>query len=567
MKKFFIFLLAVVMIVPMLAACDVRQTANVPDMAGESVTDWSYILTSTGDGYVLIRKFSTLHLLPGTEEIPVEFDEHVKIAAEINGIPVVAIDIGAFLGCSDIVSVSIPESVVSISESAFLMCPELVSITVAKGNPNYKSVDGNLYSKSGDTLLQYATGKTAASFAVPSGVTRINTGAFAGCPYLTAIEVDESNPNYKSVDGNLYSKDGGVLLQYAVGKTETSFTVPSGVEKIDAYAFRSGKLTSVTVADSVTDIAASAFYGCSSLTSINIPDGVASIGSSAFYGCSSLTSINIPDGVTSIGSSAFKGCSGLTSINIPDGVTSIDSSAFKGCSGLMSINIPDGVTSIGSSAFEDCSSLTSITIGNGVTHIDRSAFYGCEGLTSITVDADNPAFCSADGNLYNKSKTTLIQYARGKTATTFSVPDSVTDIAASAFYGCDSLTSINISDGVTSIGSSAFEDCGSLTSINIPDSVTSIGSSAFEDCDSLTSINIPDSVTSIGSSAFEDCDSLTSVYYGGTASEWGEIEMYPSGSALNPGLDSATVYYYSETEPVEEGNYWYYDENGNPVAW
>ncbi len=89
------------------------------------------------------------------------------------------------------------------------------------------------------------------------------------------------------------------------------------------------------------------------------------------------------------------------------------------------------------------------------------------------------------------------------------IPDSVTSIGTSVFYGCSSLTAITIPDSVTSICGSAFRGCRSLTAITIPDSVTSIGDYAFRGCSSLTVITIPDSVTSIGDSAFYDCSSLT----------------------------------------------------------
>ena len=62
-----------------------------------------------------------------------------------------------------------------------------------------------------------------------------------------------------------------------------------------------------------------------------------------------------------------------------------------------------------------------------------------------------------------------------------------------------------IPNSVTSIGDSAFWGCSSLTSIIIPNSVTRIGGGAFGNCDSLTSVTIPNSVTSIGAYAFSDC--------------------------------------------------------------
>ena len=173
------------------------------------------------------------------------------------------------------------------------------------------------------------------SIAIPSSVTSIWIASWE-CGLLTSIEVDSNNPNYKSIDGNLYSKDGKTLIKYAIGKTDTNFTIP----------------------DSVTSIGVEAFSGCSSLTSIVIPDSVISIGDGAFYICESLTSVVIGNSVTSIGSYAFYSCSSLTNIVIPDSVTSIDGWAFYSCSSLTSVVIPDSVKSMGSHVFVYCDPLT-----------------------------------------------------------------------------------------------------------------------------------------------------------------------------------------------------------------
>ena len=109
-----------------------------------------------------------------------------------------------------------------------------------------------------------------------------------------------------------------------------------------------------------------------------------------------------------------------------------------------------------------------------------------------------------------------------------------------------------------------------MTNITIPNNVTSIYKSAFSKCSSLTEVVIPDSVTSIDGYAFSNCSNLTTVYYNGTEEDWGNISInYDNNCLLN-----ATRYYYSETEPAlnaegtaYDGNYWYYNENGEPTVW
>ena len=381
--------------------------------------------------------------------------------------------------------------------------------------------------------------------------------------------------------GVKYSKDWKRLLE-APSELKGKYSIRKGVKVIGNRAFAlCDSLTSINIPNCVTTIGDEAFENCVSLTSITIPNSVVTIIGKPFYGWhgnlyneskafiyedhvlfnknktiliayrAKETNYTIPNSVTIIGNSAFYGCESLTSINIPNSVTTIGKGAFCGCDSLTSINIPNSVTMIGNWAFSLCKSLTSINISNSVTTIGEYAFSDCHSLTSITIPSSvvtiigNP-FCRWHGNLYNeskafiyedhvlfnKNKTTLIEYRAKETNYTIpnsvttigdhafsdckflisiNIPNSVTTIGNSAFSGCDSLTSINIPNSVTTIGKGAFVGCESLTNINIPNSVTTIGEQAFAFCDSLTSINIPNSVTTIGDSAFVWCDSLTSI--------------------------------------------------------
>ena len=326
----------------------------------------------------------------------------------------------------------------------------------------------------------------------------------------------------------------------------------------------------VIIGEGVTSIGDYAFSDCSNLTTITIPSSVTTIGHHTFWRCESLTSVTIPDSVTSIKYSAFSGCSGLTSVTISNNVTSVGLRAFEGCTAvsyvkvtgagnmssdicqvwgssmnsLKAVDIESGITSIGS-FFGHCSSLTSITIPDSVTTISDFAFEGCTELTSVIIPNISIASstfrgCTAISYVKvigagvmspdisrvwkgSKASSLVVELENGITSvaasafsgcdnlTSVSIPGSVTNIGESAFYGCTSLTSVAIPNGVTSIGTYAFRSCSGLTSANIPNSVISIGNSAFRDCSNLTSVTIPDSITSIGTYVFRDCSNLTSV--------------------------------------------------------
>ena len=228
-----------------------------------------------------------------------------------------------------------------------------------------------------------------------------------------------------------------------------------------------GTAKKVNIASTYNDVPVTSIYDNvfknTAITTVIIPDSITSIGNWAFKNCSSLTEIVIPDSVTSIGNFAFEGCSSLKSVVIGDGVTWICIGAFEGCSSLTSVVIPDSVTSIDDDAFNGCSSLTSVVIPDGVTNIGCAVFSGCSSLTSIAVDVDNKYYKDIDGNLYTKDGKGLIQYAIGKSATAFTISDSVTWICTGAFVGCSSLTKIVIPDSVTNIDSEVFYNCSSLT--------------------------------------------------------------------------------------------------------
>ncbi len=443
--------------------------------------------------------------------------EKVDIPEKIDGKSVTRIGANAFESCSNITSITIPDSVTSIGDYAFYNCTSLTSITVPDsvteiGSDAFSGCTSLTSITIPDSVTEigdWAFGDCTSlkSITIPDGVTSIGDYAFSGCTSLTNITIPDSVTEIGD-----WAFCGCTSL--------TSITIPDNVTSIGWDTFRGcTSLTSITIPNSVTSIGGETFDGCTSLTNITIPDSVTSIGDWAFENCTSLTSITIPNSVTSIGNWAFENCTSLTSTTIPNSVTSIGGWAFKDCTSLKSIKIPGSVTEIGEGAFRGCTSLTSTTIPNSVTSIGNYAFYDCTSLTSITIpDSVTSIGIDAFSNTaLLENQTTAEKYVGNwvvdcdNDVSSVAIKNGTVGIADSVFEDCTSLANITIPNSVTAIGDSAFENCTSLTSITIPKNVTSIGYDAFSGCTSLTSVTIPDSVTSIGDSAFIGCTSLTTI--------------------------------------------------------
>lgn len=315
------------------------------------------------------------------------------------------------------------------------------------------------------------------------------------------------------------------------------------VTKIGEFAFGSLKgttyfTTSVTIPDSVTEIDDCAFWECWGLTTVNMGNGVVSIGSEAFYNCINLTSITLGDNVDAVHSQAFYGCENLSSVTLNNKLQLISWSAFEGCTSLTEIEFPDSVSNISDRAFARCTGLTEVVIPATVVQMGKGVFAGCKCI--VKVDENNEFYSSDDyGVLYNKSKSELIM-ASSAVEAQYTIPETVTQIGASAFEGCAQLTEVTIPNTVTDIGDSAFKSCNGLTSITIPQSITEIQASTFQWCSGLTSVTFSQSavatrstavsgVTGIGEYAFSGCTSLTEITIPDTVTQIGQYAFYSSG--------------------------------------
>ena len=428
---------------------------------------------------------------------------------------VTRIDGDAFIGCENLISVQIPESVTDICTDA----------------------------ANGDSV----------------------TGCFVHCNNIESFSVAENNETFYSEDGVLYKHvddDQNEIFRYPSGKAEKAYVIPKDVIRIGDYAFSwCTNLASITISDGVQSILDGAFYNCSGLLDIMIPENVTFIsagyfdggywsgGGGTFANCTNLKSVVLPSVAPYIGSEMFYGCSSLTSINIPKNVKMILSSAFDGCTSLQNIDLPENLESIAYYAFEDCNSLNSIRIPNSVTEIGDEALgyirsegntyakkegfriYGGEGTAAQKYavengflfndqEAENPGDSEPsnptkpDTSNQQQSNQEVKQPVQNTPVEhTVAVGTILTDKGKKAAY---KVISVNSKGGTVTY----VKPMSAVSKLVIPSvvtvegktyQVTAIDSNAFKNCKKLKTVVIGKGVTSIGAKAFNGCKALKKI--------------------------------------------------------
>ena len=412
----------------------------------------------------------------------------------------------AFRDCDSLTEVTIPANVESIGEMAFNHCDKLKSLKIGAG---LKTIPAGAFSDC--QALEDVT--------IPEGVTTIENSAFMGCMNLKSVSLPASLSYLGELVFDYCSND----LEITIDANNEYCCTENGLLLTKDRTYLLGRYNSnmihdgvLEIPDGVKTIGMRAFSGCYDFTTLKLSSSVEEIGEAAFEQCGVLNTIVFSTGLKTIGSYAFCGCYGLAKIAFPDGLEKIGFYAFGGNGGIVPLSFPKSLKCVGAWAFGDADFVTQspggmlivdgcllkykgvcpaeVVIPEGVRVIAGDAFAGQTGLTSVTIPATlkgmgggyycyNDAFSGCTG-----LKKVCISDLSAWCGIEFNDSQSPLRVARHLYLNGQEILDLVIPDGVTEISASAFEYCSSLSSVTVPAEVTKIGLSAFDHCDGIRTV-------------------------------------------------------------------------------
>lgn len=516
-----------------------------------------------------------------------------------------------FDGCSSLTKVELPEGLVSIPARTFYNNSALTSVTIPTTvrNDNAERAIGQfafyncaklsevIFTKGGSESLSFAGGAfygcdSLTKLSLPARIASLDTSKFD--VFELGTNGSTNDGDFNMVNCNVYawknsfvsgSKDISNLAEIEVEEGGTEYSSYKGVlynaDKSVLVWCPFGKVGEVEVAKETTKFRASAFNNCHYITSVVFEKGGTADfvmedntktgtfdGTTPFFGCFNLKTITFPARLKSLGSNALKNDTGITEYT-PDGTkfystgTAITKVLFEDGCKLESIGnnafekleidelvLPSGVKTVGKNVFNG-SPITKITLSEQIdatslTNITTSA----EGLTSIIVPSGSTTLKSEyDGQvIYSYDMTKMLYVVKGFETDLYTVPGTITQIAANAFKGREGIKNIAFApaeDGATlEIGNYAFSGTG-ITSIELPARVTKLGTNVFSDCKSLTSVTFAEGYkyAAIPDLTFYGCSALESITIPGEVKSIGTSAFQNAGKnedGVVSGLKSIT---------------------------
>lgn len=416
-----------------------------------------------------------------------------------------------------ITEITLPSTVTSVEDGAFAGCSALTTVTLN----NRGTIGAGVFSGC-KSLTRINIGASVTGFGVNTYLGAYaykGSETFSGCSSLSKVNVVSlasflkiANLEYLT---NYGAKEKTLMVNGVTHSSSNELVIPVGVTEIPNVAFRYfNNVTKIKLPSTMTKIAANNFKDHTYLTEVTLPSSVTSVGSEAFRGCTALKTVTLNNSGT-IGNYAFYGCKALTTVTLNNSGT------------------------IGDSAFSGCTALTRVNIGAGLTEMSYNLFYGCSNLSEVNV-SNLASFCKIAGLEYltdssygtAKEKTLMVNGNTHSSSSALVIPEGVTSISEYAFKYFKNVTQIKLPSTMTEIAYRNFYGHTYLKKITLPSRVTSVGSSAFSGCTNLERIvckaNTPPSANySIASNPSEITLKVPS---GKAANVWKEFNIEEVGT-------------------------------------
>jgi len=456
---------------------------QLTDDRGNSLKPWNLKQGATVYAHYVKDVLSFTLLEDGTYSVSKGRNVHkvttITIPETYNNIAVTVVDGYAFEGRSNLVSITMPDTIKIVErETAFRLCNGLQEI-------NVYHVDGN------------------------------------------------NTPVYSSVDGVLLKKDDLTgqtqLCYYPLAKGGT-YEIPEGVTEIPLNLFRESKIKEIVVPTSLAIIRENAFRDCAYLERVTFVEGgtdTLTIEDGAFSNCTALVEITLPNRLAELKVNEetrtltlFDGCDALQYVNVErgsayyssvDGVlTNSGKTKLLYCPAARtgSYTVPRGIVTVGERAFYNCTKLNEIIIPGYVEEIEDYAFYGCSKAARIVFDEGAISGMELIVGDYAFAEMTSLKEVK------FEDGSVVTKLGKYAFANAEGLRSFIVPATMESIGDYAFDNATALKSVSFAPNGKDLtfGNYVFNECTALEEVSLPASVVKLNLGVFDGCVNIANVF-------------------------------------------------------
>ena len=494
MKKLLAILLTLCMVFTMMPITASAESAQVASgTCGDNLTwvlteDGTLTISGTGrmkdyNSYAMNDKGQMAYVLP--------FDhlyDKIKVAVVEEGVTYIGDH--AFLGATELTSVTFPDSLTEIGDQVFSDCSKLTTINWGTG-----------LTKTGIEVFSYCDALTAVT--LPQIDVDYGRSFFSGCANLSSVTIPDTQTTLSET-------------MFRNCKKLTQITLPNSITEIGGKAFEGSGLISIDIPDSVTTMDRGVFYNCDSLTQVEIPGSVSTISPEMFYSCDSLTKVIFHEGTTEMSYGILTYCNNVQEITVPSTVTSLIRT-FERAYGLKSVTFLGDAPQMNEQTFESVTATAYYPQDNATWTEDKLQNYSGtitwvgydNSLASGTwgdniswkLTRDGTLIVSGEGEVQSAWTNEYPWYGYAQQVTRVIFELGVTNVPEMAFnYAYPNLVSADLKS-VEVIGNSAFTQCYALTDVILPDTLKEIETSAFS-MTGLTSVDIPQGVTFIGNGAF-----------------------------------------------------------------